>query len=356
MGLFVVRTAVPGIPLVLPVNEVAAMVLVVLAVFRRPTRSLSSVSWFLPLCALLLGFLVVESIVNDVPLVKRAGSIAILMLLALFIAGGRIDVVSGLKGLAVALALNIGLFYLGIAPNQYGGVLTGFLQDKNAAGLYYAVVPLLFLVIVSRPWHRVAVIALACLAVVLTDSRTSMAAMACALIWLVVGGRFGKVFKVGLGVALYLAFQYVNDNFSQIGRYSDRFGSDALRGRIDAAAEAKAAATAWYGSGLGEATVTSQGLEWFFHNSYLALWVEGGVVMLVAVLAMYLLGGFGWFTGRPATRASGCVEAATVALLLCATRIGEAFLTSPGFLIIGVGLALTAHGAAAAGVTRGRLG
>lgn len=345
MALLLVRVPPPFLPAALPTAQLGIGLLLILAVFRRPTRSLRPVWWYPALCAGVLAFAIVESHVNDVGFVRRAANIVLLMAMAGFLASGRIDVGSTLKGLGVALVLNAVLFYGGVAPDDYGGVLSGYLQDKNVAGLFYGAGALLVSMMAPRVWQRIAVLCAGAGGVILTDSRTSMAAYAAALVWLAVSPRLQVAFKAGLGIVICTAFFWVTQNLSTIGTYAtERAGSDALRSRIDAAARLKAETTPWYGQGLGTATVTVDGNEWFFHNSYHGLWVEGGVVLFIAMLAIYVGAGFGVFPPRPAAdypwHATG---AATVMVLLCATQLGEVFLAPIGFLVVGTALALIAQ-------------
>jgi hypothetical protein len=191
-----------------------------------------------------------------------------------------------------------------------------------------------------------------------------MAAYAAALVWLAVASRGNWWAKIGTGAALYAAFLYASDNLAHLGQFAAREGSDEFRAQIDAATFAKVDITPWYGMGLSEATARiANGTRWFFHNSYAALYVEGGVVMTVVVLALYGgvlialarrgrggLGGAGslwaWLNAPAAEMDSQrrfprlAVAAAIGAVLLCALRLGEVFIAQVGFLVVGVGLAL----------------
>jgi hypothetical protein len=340
IGLLVVRVAAGGSSV--PTGQIAVIALICLALNRRPTRSLRTVQWFPVATVALLCFLVTESWFNGADFGRRLTNITVLLVMAGFLATGRIDVGSALKGLLVAAGMNVVLFLAGVAPDDYSGKLTGFLQDKNASGLFYAVVPLLATMLVRRPWHRVALLALGGACLVATDSRTSMAAYVAAIVWLVVAPRLRRGARVGLGFALAAGFNWANANLSDVGRYaSDRAGSDALRSRIDAAASFKAAGAPWYGRGLGQAVVELEGGEWFFHNSYDALRVEGGVVMLVVVIAIYVYGSLG-LSRRDAgllDRDGVAVSAAALVVLCCATRLGEVFLAPISLVVVGIGLA-----------------
>jgi len=341
--LFVFRVAVPG-PVVLPLSDVAALVLIAIAACRRPQRSLLSTSWYVYGMVFLLVYLAVVAVVNDIDPFRRLIRFAILAVLAGFIASKRIDLRSMMIGVGVGLVLNTVLFYAGLAPDDYVGVLTGYLQDKNRAGLYFAIIPLLMLVVVRPLWARIVILVAGAGALYLTDSRTSMAAFVAAIIWLCVSGRLGGMFRALLALAIYLAFNWSEDNLAEIGKYAARSGSDLLRSRIDAAADIKVANAPWYGLGIGEGEVTVAGGQWLFHNSYQVLLVEGGWVMLVGVVALFVVVGFGIGVGTGAPRVRTveviAIEAATVATLLCALRLGEVFFTLPTFMMLGIGLLL----------------
>ncbi|MBP1326232.1 hypothetical protein JOF28_001464 [Leucobacter exalbidus] len=341
MGFIIMRIDAPFLPVSVPLAQVAMIVLLFTASFRRPTRSLERVRWFPIVALLLLAYLMTVSLVQDVDFVRRLGNIALLLTVSGFLASGRIDVVSALKGLGGALVINAALFYAGIAPNTYGGVLTGYLADKNAAGLVYGISALLCSLTTRRAWLRLIILAAGAGALVLTDSRTSMAAYGLAAIWLFLAPRLGLAFQALLGAALAASFAWLDQNLAESGSYAvTRAGSDALRDRIDAATDIKVAETPWYGGGLGEANTEVEGLFWFFHNSYDALIAEGGYPALIGVVALYVLVGFGLLNQRRRSYASAVTGAATLFALLAATRLGEVFFAPIGFVLLGVGLAL----------------
>ncbi|GAB3052638.1 hypothetical protein GCM10027053_10860 [Intrasporangium mesophilum] len=340
MGLLVVRVGAAGLPV--PTGQAAVIALICLALCRRPTRSLRPVQWFPVITAALLCFAAAESWSNGADFTRRLTNVAVLLVMAGFLASGRIDIGSALKGLLVAAGLNVVLFYAGVAPDEYAGKLTGFLQDKNASGLFYAVVPLLATMVARRPWQRVAILLGGAACLVGTDSRTSMAAYLVGIVWLAIAPWLRRPGRIVLGVALALAFGYANSNLAEVGHYADdRSGSDALRSRIDLAASLKAAGAPWYGRGLGQAVVELEGSQWFFHNSYDALRVEGGVVMLVAVIAIYAFSSLG-LSRRDAGRIDrdgALVGAAALVVFCCATRLGEVFFAPTSLVVVGIGLA-----------------
>lgn len=332
-------------PLSLPLAELAGVGLVVLAGFRRPHRSLAQFGVLAVLACALLLFLAVSSAVNGVAeedWLRRLFRIAVLTCLVGSFASGRLDLRGVLQGALAGLLLNIPLFYLGLVPDTYGGVLTGLLGDKNVAGLYYAVVPVLLMATTSNWRHRMLLLSAAVAGTALTGSRTSLAGLACAVIWLAVAPRLGLTLRWVLGIGLGLGVFWLSDNLPRLfGYFADRLGSDLLRERIQAATVEKLAETPWYGLGLGQAHVDLDDTTWFFHNSFWGLFVEGGWPFLVIVVAAYVLLGMRPFRHAARTPARIVVEAATLIFLVCASQLGEVFITVTGTLVLGASLLLT---------------
>jgi hypothetical protein len=343
MALFIFRIALPGLPETLPLGDAAAALLVVLALFRPSRYPSPAGGWYTAVCVFLLGFLVLSSLINDADFVRRLIKIVILMALGGVIASGRVDISSGLRGLGIALVINVPLYYLGLTPDKYAGSMTGFLGDKNVAGMYYAVLPFLLLTLVKRVWVKWSVLVVGLVAVGLTGSRASMGAYGIAVIWLFFSPRLKTFGKMVLGAVLFSVYEYIQVNFAQAGDFSNREGSDLLRARIDDAAQAKVDITPWFGGGLGEGQVQLSGLTWFFHNSYLALVAEGGIVVLITVVGLYAVVGLRLFRPKIDAQNAVLVSAATVSLLLVSFRLGEVFFTIPGFLILGIGLLTNAQ-------------
>ncbi|WP_371029220.1 O-antigen ligase family protein [Pseudoclavibacter sp. JSM 162008] len=344
MAIFIVRLPAPGLGL--PINDLAGLALIGIAAFRRPTRSLAGAYWYPAICAVILAYLALNALAAGVEQsdIDRGGRIFIMMVMGAFIATGRIDIASALKGFALALLVNVPLFYAGVAPDNYGGLLTGYLGDKNVAGLTYAVVTILILLLANRAWVRGTIVLVGGACVVLTDSRTSMAALAGALIWLVVAKYLGPFWRICLAALIYAGFIFAETNLSTAGDYATtREGSDALRERIDAASLEKTIAAPWNGYGLGEAVTQIAGDNWLYHNAYWGLITEGGYFLLIAFLSLIGLAGFQFLAKGPTSRDARIIEAASIVVLLCAFRLGEVFITQTAFIIIGIGIAIAAQ-------------
>ena len=216
--------------------------------------------------------------------------------------------------------------------------LSGYFGDKNKAGLFYAVVGLLLAALLITRAARFFWILFFGTMVWLTLSRTSISAFTFGLVWALVFARLPFVLRWGAGGTIITAMNYLEDNFAQAGIFENRWGSDLLRARIDAAAAEKLAAAPWWGMGLGQAFVTIDGNQWFFHNAYETLLVEGGwpyAIGVVAITGFVCLRPF-----APGTRlyTARMIQGTGLALLICALRLGEVFLTIPWALLMGVAL------------------
>ena len=189
-------------------------------------------------------FLAVVSVAHGIPdleWIRRLVRLGALAALIGCIAGRRLDLRSVLWGLLAAMAVNVPLFYAGVVPAPYGSYLTGFLGDKNVAGLYYAAMPVLAVAFVRSPQRRVMVLAAAAPCVFLTGSRTSMAGFACAVLWMWLTPRLGPVFRILILAAMGWAVTFAEENLAQLSVFGDRTGTDQLRSWIQDATAVKAA-------------------------------------------------------------------------------------------------------------------
>lgn len=319
-----------------------------LAILRRSARDTSRLGVTALLAGGVLLYLAGLSLAQGIPdadWLRRLVRMAALTALAGCFAGRRLDLRSVLLGLLTAMAVNVPLFYAGLVPAPYGRFLTGFLADKNVAGLYYAAIPVLALPYIRTPQRRLLLLGVAAVCLFLTGSRTSRAAFACAVVWVWLTPPLGPVLRIGLLVALGWAVAYAEENLARVGVFADRGGTDWFRGRIQDATALKVERTPWTGRGLTEAHVTlgDDGGTWLFHNSYAGLYVEGGVILLGGMLLAYAVYGLRLASRRLRTPPRVAVEAAVVVVLVTATQLGEVFVTIPSMLILaaGVGLALT---------------
>lgn len=322
----------------------ATIVLLLYVVFRSFKKTDYSVRCSGAVIAVFLVgavyLLIVSVFVQEIDLqtyLQRMVRILAIVFFALLIADRRIDIRSLLLGFGVGLLFNATGFYAGIAPADYGEYLTGWIQDKNVAGLYHAVVSLLLFVFFTKTWQRTMIIVLALPLLWETGSRTSIGAFIIAMGWVLLARKISIVWKMVLGGAVMWLFEWAQTNFASSEVFGDRTGTDWFREQIDTAAWAKVQATPWYGQGLGEATVVfDNGSGQYFHNSFWTLFVEGGWPWLLAVLAITLVVVF--FVRQENNSRRIGAEAAMVLLFVCSWRLGEVLLTMPWGLAFGLAL------------------
>ena len=332
-----------GLPI--PFNQVVVVGIILLAVTRSPQVDLGRLQMLVPLLVIGLFYLAMLSMFTEATefafdwerRLLRLGLTAVFLLV---LASGRIDLRSGLAGLATGMILNAIAFYLGLAPDNYGGVLSGFFMDKNVAGMAYAIVGVLVLAVVDRRWVKVALVLVFAAMVWLTGSRTSIAAMVAGVGWILIAPRLPVIGRWIFGLLIYLGVDLVSEDYSQIGVFSNRVGSDLLRSRIDAASEVKVDGAGFFGMGLGEAYVSfpdDPGSRWLFHNSYWSALVEGGWPWLLLVLGITVVFALRPFETR-LTKPELAVQATAATVLICAWRLGEVFFTLQWALVVGAAI------------------
>ncbi len=333
----------PGFPDFLYLGLAASAGLVLLASLRRPWCGFSTVRWLLPALAVVIFYVVALSFLTpDTSLFgwpKRALRLVLVALLLLSVLSARVHFPSIVRGAGTAIVANAVLFFGGLAPRPYGDFLSGFLMDKNVAGLVIAVIGLLLAGLQATSRRRALVLLGSFGLLWATGSRTSLAAFACGVAWFLLRPRLGVLGRLLLAGALAYVVRLLEVAFARVGVFAEREGTDALRARIDAASQVKLNLTPWYGSGLGDAFVHMRDGTFFFHNSYWSALVEGGWVLLVAYLVVTVWFGVGPLrSGPPVAPWATAAEAANVAVLVCALRLGEVFGTTTAVLALAAGL------------------
>lgn len=324
----------------LPGGVFASIVVIAVGVFRPSTLKVRGGSMLFLLGLGLLSFLVAVSVLNGQPWTQRIGKFSFLLVLCAILATGRINLRSLVIGGCVGALVNVPLFYAGIAPNNYPPYLTGFYGDKNVAGLYYAVWGVLGLMafrgrVLSAIW------VLASFGLLFaTGSRTSLAAYIGALAWLAFRNRVGVSYRLVYAALGLSALVWAVNNLAESEVFGDRTGTDWYREQIELAMQAKVAITPWYGLGLNEGQVVIGTRPQWFHDSYSQAFVEGGYVNLWVVVGAFVLLGVGLLDRRlHITRELLVAEGATIAMMVCAWKLGEVLMTPAALLILGIAIA-----------------
>ncbi|QRZ61200.1 O-antigen ligase [Rothia sp. ZJ932] len=277
--------------------------------------------------------------------IRRIVRMSLVVILMLMIANGKINIKSYLVGLSFGLVFNAIAWKLGIAPQFYEGYLTGWISDKNVSGLYYGFVPLVLLFFVRSSRYQMAVFIISVPLLWATGSRTSIAAFLIGILWLFFANKLNIFPKIFLGVFIVWFFEWLQRNYADSFFFGDRSGTDALRDRIDTAAWEKVQQAPWHGLGLGQATVDlGENRQFFFHNSYWTLMVEGGILWVLAVcfLSLWII-----FLSKQKVRTINNrrfmgAESVGIYLAICSWRLGEVILTYPWAIAMGLALSMLA--------------
>ena len=334
----------------IPVNELAMAALVGLCVVR-PARGGARLHGLVVLVVgALLALLIYSGVSNDVEWTRRLGHVAVLAGLVWAFGTGRVSLRSAALGLAAGLVGVIGLALAGVGGDTYPGRLTGYLGDPNAGAFFIAVLGVLAVLFSDDRWKVRLALAVPLLAgLVLTFSRTGLVAGAFAIFWVLAGRRLGAAGGAAVSAVLLWLVDNIPDDLVLYGPFSNRSGSDALRERIIAQERVELAAAPWYGNGPGTARVDVRGLEFFFHNSYLAVRQEGGWIALLLVLGLMA---FAFLRlsrhSRAGDLAAAGAQAALIGTAVMAITLGEVLLDTPMAIAVGFALGRALHPAAGA--------
>lgn len=323
-----------------PINEFAMAGLVALCVLR-PARGGARLPEIVTLVVgALFALLLYSGYANGVDWTRRIGHVAILAGLVWAFGTGRVSLRSAGAGLTAGLVAVIGLATVGIGGDSYPGRLTGYLGDPNAGAFFIAVLGVLAVYFSDDRWKvRLAVAVPIVAGLALSYSRTGLLAGAFAVVWVFLGRRLGAAGGAAMAVGLVWIVDNIPTSLTTFGPFSDRSGSDALRDRIVAQEQVQLENAPWYGNGPGTATVNIRDLEFFFHNSYLAVRQEGGWGALLLVLALMAYAFLRLSRqSRAGDLAAAGAQAAIIGTAVMAITLGEVLLDTP--MAIAVGFAL----------------
>jgi hypothetical protein len=323
-----------------PINEFAMAGLVGLCLFRPARVGARLPAFVVIVLGALLALLLYSGVTNQVEWTRRVGHVAIVAGLIWAGGTGRLSLRSVGAGLATGLIAVIALAIVGVGGNTYAGRLTGFLGDPNAGAYFIAVLGTLAVFFSDeRTKVRVAVAVPMVVGLVLCFSRTGLLAGVFVGVWVLLGRRLGTFGGAAMAAGLVWLVDNIPQSLTTFGPFSDRSGSDNLRQRIIAQEQVELAGAPWYGNGPGTATVNIRDLEFFFHNSYLAVRQEGGWGALILVLALLV---FAFVRLSDRSRAGDLVAAgaqgAIIGIGVMAITLGEVLLDTP--MAVAVALAL----------------
>lgn len=323
----------------IPAGVLLTLLIGVVGFLRAPTLRMPGLQVLAVAYAGLLAYLAIVSHDAGVDWQQRVLRMFILGILIWVLVQGRFDAYSAVLGVSLGLVVNAVAYYAGLTTDAYPPYLTGWLGDKNVAGMWYATFGILGLVLWSRQrWAVVWAVSVGAL-LFLTGSRTSMSGFLAALVWFWARSRVVMPLRLALAAGFVAALGFAEENLARLGVFSDRVGTDWYRARIDAATELKVEQTPWYGRGVTEAWVWLNDVErQWFHDSYAALYVEGGIVLLGFALIVWVLIAGGLISTRRLSREGVAAEAALVAVMVCAWKLGEVFFTSCAFITLGLAL------------------
>ncbi len=341
-SLCMTRLAVPGLPL--PANEVLMLGSVLIAAVHPRGDLNAAPRWFaagLWSLVALFGMSMLLNGIVDADSLKRVAHLVVFAFVALGLVQGRLPRRSALTGIVIGLTASAATGFVsqvtGIGAQRYTGRLTGLFGDPNVAGLLLATLGPLAVQHVEGRTRRRALALLLLVAVAMTLSRTALLALAVSAIWLVVGRRLRIGGAVTLLVGVIVVVGVLPTSLQSVGPFSDRVGSDQLRGRIVASEMAAVGEKPVLGHGPGTAhiKVNADQVRFFFHNSYLALAQEGGYVSLAVYLAL-LVATFLSLVNAPMGERSTQIEMAVIALAVCALNLGEVLLELDAAVVLGL--------------------
>jgi O-antigen ligase len=329
-----------------PANEIAATAIVIAALFRAPILGRTA-KWWIPALTLFWSWCLLSSLLTPADLnTRRLLHLGVWVLLTMVIASGRVNFASMVSGLGLGLLVGSisGALRIG-GGSGYEGRLTGLFGDPNVAGVVLVVYGLLFASLLpgGRPFSlarnrwQVAVIGVSAVALVLTLSRTSLLALGIGLVWLVLAARVHWLVTLGLFSFLVPVVFNWTETLKNWGPFAERGGSDALRDRILESELAMVAQQPILGNGAGTAKVKLEAGNFFFHNSYIALQSEFGMVGLAiyVVIASVIL----WMLVRlPRQQRNLPLEMGLIGLGVCALNLGEVLLHLPAAVLFGAAI------------------
>lgn len=334
------RLHVPKSPL--PMGE-TLMLLAVLSAFLTLKTGLHPLPrWARLSLGAFVATLVVSTMVNglfEYDNFKRLLHIAVYALVIIGLVRGLLPRKVAMRGLIVGMVISMLSGFILFPKSSYVGRFTGFFGDPNVAGLLLVVLGACALSGIERRRYQVGFVLLLLPALVLTYSRTALLAAVMVILWVWVGRKLKPIPAVAVIAMGAVAIGLLPTSLQQFGPFSDRTGSDQLRDRVSSQEIAVVRQKPILGHGAGTATVmVNYGTtRFYFHNSYLAMAQEGGVVALVLVM-MLLIGTFLALMSLNTTDRQPLLEGAIIGVWVVAINLGEVLLELSAAVAIGFAL------------------
>lgn len=198
-----------------------------------------------------------------------------------------------------SLVLGVGLLahLVGFATTGHGGRLQGLLNNPNIAALAGALTFFIGLGLYKRDSSFISTLILVppLLTVFLTQTRTTLIALILAFIWILMRvGMKGVIISLGVGILIAVAVKTVGIGLFErvLSRFAEGAAeNDGLSGRTSrweaglGQIESMPFGVGW---GTNAAIVTELGGVNNYHNSYIQIAVEGGVIAAAVVILIYL--------------------------------------------------------------------
>lgn len=331
---------VPGSPL--PMGE-TLMLLAVLSAFLTLKEGLHPLPrWARLSLGIFVATLVVSTAVNgliEYDNFKRLLHVAVYALVIIGLVRGLLPRKVAMRGLVVGMVISMLSGFILFPKSSYVGRFTGFFGDPNVAGLLLVVLGAVALSGIERLRYRVAFLVLLLPALVLAYSRTALLAAIMVFLWVWVGRKLKPIPAIAVIAMGAVAIGLLPTSLQQFGPFSDRTGSDQLRDRVSTQEVAVVRQKPILGHGAGTATVmVNYGTtRFYFHNSYLAMMQEGGVIALGFVMAL-LIGTFLALMSLNTTDRQPFLEGAIIGIWVMAINLGEVLLELSAAVAIGFAL------------------
>lgn len=336
-----VKLIIPG--LTVPLNEVLLLIALLVALIQNRKERVPVATFAKVATASLVGLFLLSAVLHQsfgLDTSKRIGHIALWCGLILALATGliprKIIQMGALIGFSVSCFVGVVWMALGDAPDGYHGRLTGLFGDPNVAGFSILTLGCLSIEIVPKGWRRNTTIFLLAIPFVLTQSRGALAAMFFCLMWWFLGRRLRPATGLALLSSTSVLVSLIPAALQQAGVFSSRAGSDILRSTILSSSWSAAIRGFWIGNGTGGNLLDIYGqYRFYFHNSYLALVSEGGIISAIVVVS-FLLTVFIQLVALPQRDIR--LEMALVGVAVCALHLGEVLLDLTSAIAIGLSL------------------